>query len=84
MLPGYHQIESPNPYRNPFTSDPLELGRLCADLLEREIIYQGPDSVAAFIAEPIQGAGGVIVPPLNFWPSVREDLRPARRTAHIG
>ncbi len=72
LLPGYHQIESPNPYRNPFTSDPLELGRLCADLLEREIIYQGPASVAAFVAEPIQGAGGVIVPPLNFWPLVRE------------
>ena len=40
--------------------------------MEREIIYQGPDTVAAFIAEPIQGAGGVIVPPPNFWPLVRE------------
>ena len=72
LLPGFIQVESPYFYRNPFTSDPLELGRLCADLLEREIIYQGPNSVAAFIAEPIQGAGGVIVPPPNFWPLVRE------------
>jgi putrescine---pyruvate transaminase len=72
LLPGFYQIESPYLYRNPFTADPNELGRLCAELLEREIIYQGPDSVAAFIAEPVQGAGGVIVPPANFWPLVRE------------
>ena len=39
--------------------------------LEREIVFQGPDTVAAFIAEPVQGAGGVIVPPANFWPLIR-------------
>jgi putrescine---pyruvate transaminase len=72
LLQGFFQVETPYLYRNPFTSDPLELGRICAELLEREIIYQGPDTVAAFIAEPIQGAGGVIVPPPNFWPLVRE------------
>jgi putrescine aminotransferase len=72
LLPGYLQVETPHVYRNPFTTDPLELGRLCAELLEREIIYQGPKSIAAFIAEPVQGAGGVIVPPPNFWPLVRE------------
>lgn len=72
LLAGYFQVETPHLYRNPFTSDPLELGRLCAELLEREIVYQGPKSVAAFIAEPVQGAGGVIVPPPNFWPLVRE------------
>jgi putrescine---pyruvate transaminase len=72
LLPGFHQVETPHLYRNPFTSDPVELGRICAELLEREIIHQGPHSVAAFIAEPIQGAGGVIVPPPNFWPLVRE------------
>lgn len=72
LLPGFFQVESPYVYRNPFTSDPGELGRLCAELLEREILYQGPGSVAAFVAEPVQGAGGVIVPPPNFWPLVRE------------
>ena len=41
-------------------------------MLEREIVFQGPDTVAAFIAEPVQGAGGVIVPPENYWPLVRE------------
>ncbi|MCP1845821.1 putrescine aminotransferase [Bradyrhizobium sp. USDA 4524] len=72
LLPGFYQVESPHLYRNPFTSDTAELGRRCADLLEREIIYQGAGSVAAFIAEPIQGAGGVVVPPPNFWPLVRQ------------
>ncbi|CDY76852.1 Adenosylmethionine-8-amino-7-oxononanoate aminotransferase [Caballeronia glathei] len=71
-LPGCFHVDTPWLYRNPFTQDPEELGRLCAELLEREIVFQGPDTVAAFIAEPIQGAGGVIVPPANYWPLVRE------------
>jgi adenosylmethionine-8-amino-7-oxononanoate aminotransferase len=49
----------------------VRLGEICAELLEREIVFQGPDTVAAFIAEPVQGAGGVIVPPANYWPLVR-------------
>ena len=72
LLPGCFHIDSPWPYRNPWTQDPEELGRIVAGQLEREIQFQGPDTVAAFIAEPVQGAGGVIVPPKNFWPSVRE------------
>lgn len=72
LLPGFFQVESPFLYRNPFTQDPEALGRMCAALLEREIEYQGPKTVAAFMAEPIQGAGGVIVPPANYWPLVRE------------
>ena len=72
LLPGVFHIDSPWLYRNAYTQDPDELGRLIAGQLEREIVFQGPDTVAAFIAEPIQGAGGVIVPPANFWPLVRE------------
>ena len=72
VLPGCYQIDSPFTYRNPWTEDPEELGAICAGILEREIQSQGPDMVAAFIAEPVQGAGGVIVPPANFWPLVRE------------
>jgi adenosylmethionine-8-amino-7-oxononanoate aminotransferase len=70
-MPGCFHVENPWVYRNPFTTDPDELGRICAMLLEREIEFQGPDTVAAFIAEPVQGAGGVIVPPANYWPLVR-------------
>ncbi|MBL8325663.1 MAG: aminotransferase class III-fold pyridoxal phosphate-dependent enzyme [Rubrivivax sp.] len=72
LMPGCFHIDSPWPYRNAYTKDPEELGRICAGLLEREIQFQGADTVAAFIAEPIQGSGGVIVPPANFWPLVRE------------
>jgi len=72
LLPGCFHIDSPWLYRNPYTSDEAELGRIVAEQLEREIVFQGPDTVAAFIAEPIQGAGGVIVPPAGFWPLVRE------------
>jgi adenosylmethionine-8-amino-7-oxononanoate aminotransferase len=72
LLPGCFHVETPWTYRNPFTEDPDELARICAELLEREILFQGPDTVAAFIAEPVQGAGGVIVPPASYWPLVRD------------
>lgn len=72
LLPGCFHIDTPWVYRNPYTDDPIKLGEICAQLLEREILFQGPDTVAAFIAEPVQGAGGVIVPPPNYWPLVRE------------
>lgn len=72
LLPGCFHIDTPWLYRNPYSDDPLELGRICANLLEREILFQGPDTVAAFIAEPVQGSGGVIVPPPNYWPLIRE------------
>ncbi|MDE1948236.1 MAG: aminotransferase class III-fold pyridoxal phosphate-dependent enzyme [Burkholderiales bacterium] len=73
LLPGCFHVDTPWTYHNSFGfDDPEALGRRCAEMLEREIVFQGPDTVAAFIAEPIQGAGGVIVPPPNYWPLVRE------------
>ena len=72
LLPGCFHVDTPWLYRNPYTEDPVRLGEICAELLEREIVFQGPDTVAAFIAEPVQGAGGVIVPPPNYWPLVRK------------
>ncbi|WP_375741370.1 aspartate aminotransferase family protein [Pseudomonas boanensis] len=72
LLPGCFHVDTPWLYRNPYSQDPEELGQICADLLEREIQFQSPDTVAAFIAEPIQGAGGVIVPPENYWPLIRK------------
>ena len=72
LLPGCFHVDTPWLYHNPYTDDPIRLGEICAELLEREIVFQGPDTVAAFIAEPIQGAGGVIVPPPNYWPLVRQ------------
>ncbi|MCC7084004.1 MAG: aspartate aminotransferase family protein [Pirellulales bacterium] len=63
--PGFIHVVSPYPYR--FDS-PLD----AADLLEAAIIREGADTVAAFLAEPVQGAGGCIVPPANYWPRVRK------------
>jgi adenosylmethionine-8-amino-7-oxononanoate aminotransferase len=72
LMPGFHQVDSPYLYRNPWTQDPAELARICAEMLDREIAYQGADTVAAFVAEPVQGAGGMIVPPAQYWPLIRK------------
>jgi adenosylmethionine-8-amino-7-oxononanoate aminotransferase len=73
MLAGCFQIPCPLPYRNPFNEpDPDKLAELCIATLEEEIKFQGPDTVAAFIMEPVLGAGGVIPPPDRFMPMVRE------------
>ena len=73
LLPGCYHIPAPWTYRNPFnSSDPAEIANLCAGLLEDEIKFQGADTIAAFIMEPVLGAGGVIVPHETFMPMVRE------------
>lgn len=73
LLPGVHHIPAPFLYRNPFSeNDPARLAELCAAALEDEIIFQGPDTVAAFIMEPVMGSGGVIVPPESFMPLARQ------------
>ncbi len=73
MLPGVFHIPAPWSYRNPFgTDDAAEIARRCAALLEDEIAFQGADTIAAFIMEPVLGAGGVIVPHESFMHLVRE------------
>jgi adenosylmethionine-8-amino-7-oxononanoate aminotransferase len=72
LMPGCFHVDTPWLYHNPYSQDPDELAQICATALEREIQFQGADTVAAFIAEPIQGSAGVIVPPAAYWPLVRE------------
>lgn len=73
LLPGCHHIPAPYTYRNPFNeSDPARLAQLCLQALEDEIAFQGAGTIAAFIMEPILGAGGVIPPHRSFMPGVRE------------
>ena len=73
LLPGCFHIPAPYTYRNPFNeSDPQKLAQLCASALEDEIAFQGASTIAAFIMEPILGAGGVIVPHESFVPMVRD------------
>ncbi len=73
MLPGVFHIPAPWTYRNPFgTDDAAEIAKRCAALLEDEIAFQGADTIAAFIMEPVLGAGGVIVPHESFMGLVRD------------
>ncbi len=68
LVPEFVQIPTPYPYRWPIAED---CGLAAAARLEDAILREGPDTVAAFIAEPVIGAGGVIVPPANYFPRVR-------------
>jgi len=76
-VPGFVQIESHYPYRfepSPGMSSPdaRTKGEMAADLLEEAILREGPENVAGFLVEPVQGAGGVIVPPDDYFPRVRQ------------
>ena len=73
LLPGCFHLPSPYPYRNPFNeTDPATLAQNIAAAFEDEIAFQGAGSIAAFIMEPIQGAGGVIVPDASFMGLMRD------------
>lgn len=72
-VPGFLHIPAPYPYRFEGEIKAGEtLGTAAARLLEEAILREGADTVAAFIAEPVQGVGGVIVPPDDYFPRVRE------------
>ncbi len=72
LMPGCYHIPAPYTYRNPFNeTDPEKLAQLCLAAMEDEIKFQGAETIAAMIMEPILGAGGVIVPHESFMPGVR-------------
>ena len=70
-IPGIEHIEQPYYFGYRGDLGKTEFGVECALALERKILEVGVDRVAAFIAEPIQGAGGVIIPPDTYWPEVQ-------------
>ena len=73
LLPGCYHLPAPHTYRNPFNeSEAAKLADLCAASIEDEIKFQGAQTIAAMIVEPILGAGGVVVPHKSFFPKVRE------------
>ncbi|MBL1420346.1 MAG: aspartate aminotransferase family protein [Alphaproteobacteria bacterium] len=70
-IPNIAYIDQPHWYDEGGDSDPAEFGLERARQLEAKIAELGEDNVAAFIAEPIQGAGGIIIPPETYWPEIQ-------------
>lgn len=74
-LPGFLHVTTPDPYRGPGEGVSEEqYARSLARELDETIEREGPDTVAAFIAEPVMGAGGVIVPPHGYFEAVQQVL----------
>ena len=69
-IDGIHHIGQPYWYAEGGDLSPEEFGLQAARELEAKIDELGEDKVAAFVAEPIQGAGGVIIPPDTYWPEI--------------
>ena len=70
-IPGIVHIAQPYWYGEGGDMNENEFGLWAARQLEEKILQVGTDKVAAFIAEPIQGAGGVIIPPSTYWPEIK-------------
>lgn len=70
-IEGIHHINQPYWYAEGGDLSPEDFGLKVARELEEKILELGEENVAAFVAEPIQGAGGVIVPPSTYWPEIK-------------
>src|SRR5687768_16605347 len=74
-IPGIVHIDQPYWYENGIDVSPEEYGLRAARRLAEKIEAVGPERVAAFIGEPVQGAGGVIIPPSTYWPEIQRICR---------
>ena len=74
-LPGIEHVMQPYRFQEGFGEDPAAFTARAADAVEQRILEVGPENVAAFIGEPVQGAGGVIIPPESYWPRVEAICR---------
>ncbi|MDB6145772.1 MAG: aminotransferase, partial [Pseudomonas sp.] len=73
-IPGIVHIPQPYWFGEGGDMTPDAFGIWAAEQLEEKILELGVNNVGAFIAEPIQGAGGVIIPPDTYWPKIKEVL----------
>jgi len=71
LMPGVEHIEQPYYFGLGGDLTEEEFGLQQAQLLEQKILQHGAENVAAFIGEPVQGAGGVIIPPASYWPEIQ-------------
>ena len=71
-VPGFSFVPGPMNYRNPFGMEEEQYAEHCALALEQQILHEGPDLVAAFIAEPVMQAHGVQIAPASYLQTVRE------------
>ncbi|WP_127558022.1 aspartate aminotransferase family protein [Saccharospirillum alexandrii] len=74
-IPGVAHIRQPYWFGEGGDLSPDEFGLVAASALEEKILELGPETVGAFIAEPIQGAGGVIIPPDTYWPEIERIVK---------
>jgi adenosylmethionine-8-amino-7-oxononanoate aminotransferase len=73
LVPGAHKVPNTNIYRAPIHGDdPDAFGRWAADQIEQQILFEGPDTIAAVFLEPVQNAGGCFPPPPGYFQRVRE------------
>ena len=73
-IAGVEHIEQPYFFKEGGDLSQEEFGIKAAQSLEAKILEIGEDNIAAFIAEPFQGAGGVIIPPSTYWPEIKRIL----------
>ena len=71
-MPNFIHTAAPYSYRLEGVKPGETVGQAAARMLEETILKEGPGTVAAFIAEPVQGAGGIVVPPDDYFPLVRQ------------
>jgi putrescine---pyruvate transaminase len=71
LMPGFSHIQAPHCFRCDLGLTYPDCQLACADELETAILHEGPENVAAFIAEPMQAAGGHVIPPPDYYQRIR-------------
>lgn len=82
-LPGFAHIRAPYWFAEGGALNPEAFGRVCAQALEHKILELGAGNVAAFSAEPVQGAGGLIIPPASYFPEIQRICRKYDVLLHV-